>query len=201
MTFFRNLPVTDGLERVALQVVQSKSIYLSASTRRPNQSNSPIPPKKQGPSLSSIQISTSWRARERGYIKSALSRLEVIGYFTQSKAHFPCTPCITPPLTLLLTTANPAANSFDAKSPLTADHFFFFWEKSHRPLMSSQHEATSRADFSFKELSCFIFDLIFKSCVSRERERSTFQKYNKHFVVSVVSRSENGAFILFNIFM
>lgn len=56
---------------------------------------------------------------------SAQSGSEVIGYFTQSKAHFP--PALPPiaPLTLLLTTANPAGNSFDAKSPLTADHFSF----------------------------------------------------------------------------
>lgn len=47
VTFFRNLPVTDGLERVAPQVVQSKSIYLSASTRRPNKSLTPPPPPKK----------------------------------------------------------------------------------------------------------------------------------------------------------
>lgn len=122
-----------------------------------------------------------------GSIMSALSGLEVIGYFTQSKAHFPCTPPPPPhhhhtappsrPLCRLLTTANPAGNSFDAESPLTADHFSFIWEKSHRPLMSSQRGATSSEDISFKELPRFTFELIFKKVHSKtERYLSKIQQ-------------------------
>lgn len=96
-------------------------------------------------SLSSIQISSSCRMCQRWYIMSALSSLEVIGYFTQSKAHFPCTHPVPAPLPFLSTTANPAGNSFDADSPPTADHFSFIWEKSQRPLMCppsvEQHQA------------------------------------------------------------
>lgn len=107
---------------------------------------------------------------KRWYITSAVSGSEVIGYFTQSKAHFPCTALHQPPQPLL-TTASPAANSFDAKSPPTADHFSFIWEKSHRPLMSSQRETTSREHLSFKALSCFTFELMFKSYIQRDARR------------------------------
>lgn len=39
--------------------------------------------------------------------------------------HPPLHPSTSPPTPVLLTTANPAANSLDARSPLTADHFGF----------------------------------------------------------------------------
>lgn len=100
----------------------------------------PLPPShpktKPPPSPRHTRISNTWRALELGCTISALGGNWLLHTICSSfpPTYTPLAPAAA--TTLLLTTANPAGISFEANSPLTADHFFFIWKWSHRPLMS-----------------------------------------------------------------
>lgn len=156
VTFFRNLPLTDVQGRAAaLQEVPSKSIYLSAAARMPKPSSpSPAPPKDEASPPQHTRISSTWRALELGCIISALGGNWLLHTICSSFSPYtPPTPAAA--TTVLLTTANPAGISFEANSPLTADHFFFIWQWSHRPLMSPPACGGIKRGLLFERASMF----------------------------------------------